>query len=84
MNLLILIGTILLVMGRKGKFNNLTFEEKKNNLLELIRKCKSKGLRFIFFNAWNEWSESAYLEPDKKNGYKHLEIIKDILKKVNE
>ena len=32
----------------------------------------------FFFNAWNEWSESAYLEPDKKYGFKHLEIIKEV------
>lgn len=33
---------------------------------------------FLVINAWNEWSEGAYLEPDEKNGFAYLEAIKSL------
>ncbi len=33
---------------------------------------------FLFINAWNEWSEGAYLEPDIYHKYEYLEKIKKV------
>lgn len=33
----------------------------------------------ILINAWNEWVEGAYLEPDMKWGYGYLEAVKEAM-----
>lgn len=44
----------------------------------IMKKSIEYEKEFIFINAWNEWGEGAYLEPDESNGTKMLEIIKEV------
>ena len=60
-------------------FTGLSHDQMKSNLKKLMIKAKENESPFVFFNAWNEWSESAYLEPDEQHGFKNLEIVKEII-----
>jgi hypothetical protein len=62
-------------------------ESNPDELLNLLEALKlqlanvPKQEQIIFINAWNEWTEGAYLEPDTYWGYKLLEKVKEFAKK---
>jgi hypothetical protein len=34
--------------------------------------------RIVTINAWNEWTEGSYLEPDTEHGFGYLEAIRKV------
>lgn len=52
-------------------------------LAKQIERSIEMGNEFLFINAWNEWSEGAYLEPDNKYGYAYINAISRALKRAN-
>lgn len=74
-------------MKKKGTivYMNSSPENFKKFLVEMTKKTlKETSNHFLFINAWNEWAEGAYLEPDKDSGYTYLEIVKQVKKMTYE
>jgi hypothetical protein len=61
---------------RSHIFHNATpehYEVWLRRLVDFTRRHHQGDRRLIFVNAWNEWGEGAYLEPDQKYQYGLLE-----------
>lgn len=44
-------------------------------IIRETRRRNDEEHRFIFVNAWNEWAEGTYLEPDEKYGYANINTL---------
>ena len=72
--------------ARKAYTGALVFEVSPELYKKWLKDCinwtkenNSKDEQFVFINAWNEWAEGAYLEPDQKYGYAYLQATKEVL-----
>lgn len=72
---------------RRGKLGfcltGVTPEKFGEYLFGLAVKNMAAGNEFLFIDAWNEWGEGNYLEPDRNNGYKYLEHVSEVVKACN-
>ncbi len=58
--------------------------ERFREALELTKQrllSQKDGPRILNINCWNEWTEGSYLEPDKVNGMKYLEAVREVFGK---
>lgn len=68
--------------GSKGMyFLGSTPKKFKSFFSRQVQNAERINSKYIFINAWNEWAEGTYLEPDTKNGYEYLEAIKEATSK---
>jgi hypothetical protein len=66
--------------GRYGHaFDNLSPVIFGQTFSRLYKKSVESKNEFLFINAWNEWAEGMYLEPDEKFRYEYLEAIKNAI-----
>jgi hypothetical protein len=71
--------------NRATIFRGASPERFRHWFAQLAASMPQRGLpeELVFFNAWNEWSEGAYLEPDERHGHAYLEAMRAVLETVS-
>lgn len=57
------------------EYNPKSFYEWLCEIIRETRRRNPEDKRFMLVNAWNEWGEGTYLEPDKKYGYTNINTL---------
>ena len=60
-------------------FTGFSIEKFSSYMKQIVQRANKEKKPLLFINAWNEWGEGAFLEPDEKYGYKKLEAIQKAL-----
>lgn len=67
--------------GKRGIYTvNASPEKFGRYLSEALALSMKEGNEYVFLNAWNEWGEGNYLEPDKRWQYAYLKEMCSIAK----
>ena len=73
---------------RRGKKGSIMDEASPEKFYGYFKKLYQKSMllnhEFVFLNAWNEWGEGMYLEPDEAYGYGYLEAVKRVVEECRE
>jgi glycosyltransferase involved in cell wall biosynthesis len=73
--------------GRGQTYANSTpalYEEWLTDACAFAMRNPDPDKKVVFINAWNEWGEGAYLEPDRRFGYSYLQATANALTKMTE
>lgn len=56
------------------------YEQWLGDVVDITMSSEVLDDKLVFINAWNEWGEGAYLEPDNYYGYAYLEATRNAIK----
>jgi len=60
------------------------FQHWLERLADKVRANNRPDTRLVFINAWNEWAESAYLEPDVDYGNRYLMAVRNVASRARD